>query len=403
MLTRRLPLILSVVAVFALVAVANAAVVISTNMGNGGEAELREEQQSTTYDPVYDADVVVPNAYNRGGSNELATRLGPTQSSVSYIKFDITGLPALGDVFWTNYKNAVLRTTVNNTNLVRNSRLESLRPGATSTSTNSLDWNYVTPGAADSAVQMEFAVYGLDPNGTYANDPGGSGTKTDRSGHTYTSTQSAYEWTEGTGTGQVANADGITFYDAPGITPHCVVLGTCDTAEYGGDAANSLQSRGYIDDFDANVIPLGTWNWPTVNPMNHLAVGSNMDFTSPAILDLVKAAILAGRESVTLIVAHNMDRTMQNVPITTDPDGLPNSFFGFNYLMNPKEKLVLPNDTAWDPDVFNSPPDSQASPFSGASNADGRFSPKLLIIPEPASLLLIGLGLAGLALTCRRK
>jgi hypothetical protein len=397
MFTRRMPLTLVVVTMFALVATANATVIIKTNDGNGADCELREEQQSTSYDPVYDADVVVPNAYNRGASNELATRLGPTQSSVSYIKFDITGLPAIGDAFWTAHNKATLRTTVNNSNLVRNNRLEALRPGATSTSTNPDDWN-----DANSA-RMEFAVYGLDPNGTYANDPGGSGTKTDRSGNTYTTTQSAYEWAEGTGTGQVANGDGITFYDAPGITPHCMVLGSCETSEYGGDAANSLQSRGYIDDFDANVIPLGTWNWPQVHPQNHLRVGSPMEFSSPALWQLVQDAKAVGRESVTLIVAHNLDRTLSGVNISVNPDGLPSSFFGFNYLMNPKNKAWLNDDPTWDDDI-NNPINPGPTPLEYGDNSDGKYSPWLIIsVPEPSGFVLLGLGLAGLAMVGRRR
>jgi hypothetical protein len=407
MFTRRMPLILAAVALLAWATVASANVVIKTNAG-GADCEMREENQSTD---LFGA--VVPG-YNRGAATEAATREnylnpyptpGSLNSSVSYFKFDISGLPEIGDAFWTSNQQAVFRAHVANTNLVRNSRLEALRPGATSASTNSKDWSYGTSnlGAADSAVQMQFAVYGLDPNGVYANDPGGTGLRTDRSGNVYASTQDKYEWTEGVGTGAATDVSGITFYDAPGITPHCMLSGSCDTAEYGGVATDVAQSKGHIDDLNSNAQLLGTWTWPMVNPMNHLPIGMAMDFSSPALMSLVQAAKLAGRESVTLIVAANMDEYMDGAPATASPWRLPSSFFGFNYIINPKEKLTLPADTAYDPDVFNSPPDSQTSQYSAASNATGRFSPALILrVPEPSSLLLIGLGLAALAFA-RRK
>ena len=394
MLIRRMPLILAVLAMFAMVAVANATVVIKTNDGNGADAELRESSQSTDL-----AGVVDPSAGNRGNSTELATRVkSAARSSVSYIKFDITGLPDVSDSFWTVNKQAILQVRVRHENLPE-SRLRALRPGATSASTNPNDWNYDPSATSDQAAQMQFAVYGLDPNGVYPNDPGQSGSKMDRSGNSYTSTQSKYEWNEGDG----SSGSGITFYDAPGVTPHCMFSGSCDTAEYGGAATNTAQSLGAIDDFNSNVIALGTWTWPEVYPQNHLPVGLAMDFSTPAVMDLVQAAKAAGRDSVTLIVANNLDPALDNVDIGTDPNGLPTSFFNFNYIMTPKEQDPMRNDPNYDSDITDSI-DPEGSYWSNMSNADGRFSPKLIItVPEPTSLVLIGLAVAGLAMLRRQK
>ncbi len=411
MLIRRMPLILAVVAMFALVAVANATVVIKTNDGSGADAELRESSQSTdlsgTVDPAYQ---------NRGASTEIATRVSATgrRSSVTYLKFDISGLPAIGDSFWTTNKQAIMRVRQRNNDRAE-ARFRALRPGATSDSTNPNDWNYDASATTDQAAQMEFAIYGLDPNGTYANDPGGSGMKMDRSGNSYATTQSKYEWNEG----DSSNGSGITFYDAPGVTPHCMFSGSCDTAEYGGDATNTEQSRGYIDDFNSNVVSLGTMTWPEVWPANHMPAGAPMDFSTPAVFQLVKDAKAAGRESVTLIVSHGMDPLLDGVPIVepplpdplpedyvppaTDPNGLPHDWFNYNYLMMPKEMLQVAIDSNYDPDG-SGPLPSGPGPFSGMSNATGQFSPQLIItVPEPSSLLLIGLAVAGLAMVGRRK
>lgn len=413
MLIRRMPLILAVVAMFAIVATANATVVIKTN----ADCELRESSQSTVFDDILLTDVVVPDAGNRGNSTELATRVkAGARSSVSYIKFPISDLPDVGDAFWTTNKKAKLQIRLRHENLPE-SRLRALRPGATSASTSADDWNYDPSATSDQAAQMQFAVYGLDPNGTY------STTKTDRSGNAYAAPQSVYEWSEGDG----SEGSGITFYDAPGITPHCMVSGTCDTAEYGGAATDTLQSKGYIDDFNSNVIPLGTWNWPDVQPQNHLPVGLPVDFSSAALLDLIQAAKAAGRDSVTLIVAHNLDPLkdgsysnltvnpddlteidpITGLPVPTgmtlDPEALPTSFFNFNYIMNPKEQDPMRTDTGYDSDVTDEIP-AEGSPWSGLPNVDGQYASKLFIsVPEPSSLLLVGLAMAGLAMACRRK
>src|SRR5688572_25749797 len=59
---------------------ARAAVIITTGVGNGGDAEVREESPTT----------------NRGTNAEFATRVGATQNSVDFAKFDVSSItPAM--------------------------------------------------------------------------------------------------------------------------------------------------------------------------------------------------------------------------------------------------------------------------------------------------------------------
>jgi hypothetical protein len=59
---------------------ARAAVIITTGVGNGGDAEVREESATT----------------NRGTNAEFATRVGATQNSVDFAKFDVSSVtPAM--------------------------------------------------------------------------------------------------------------------------------------------------------------------------------------------------------------------------------------------------------------------------------------------------------------------
>jgi hypothetical protein len=81
----------------------------------------------------------------------------------------------------------------------------------------------------------------------------------------------------------------------------------------------------------------------------------------------------------------------------------------FNYLVNPKDQVTLNSDPTWDPNWGDNTPAPGPTPpgpgpFSGASNADGRFSPQLVFyIPEPGSALLMVLGTFAALAAVRRR
>jgi hypothetical protein len=383
---------------------ANAAIVIPTNQ-NGADAEMREFQFATDLGGNV-------TGTNNGASTELATRgINRTaaatndRSSVMYMKFDISSLPAANDAFW-NDKQVILRGHIRNSNISQ-SRLKATRPGG-----NPLDQHDL--------VGQSFNVAALEPGHVYADDPGGTTNAVDRSLNPYQATENKYDWSE----------SAVTFYNAPGITPHCMIAGSCETATYGGTVNDVHQSLGLFDDFNGDVRMLGNYLWPKVNPQNHLAVGSNADFIDVDLKQLVLDAKNAGRSSVTLIQWMAAD--------TQDPASggtlSPGSFLNFNYLWVPKEALNLigmsgsANDNGYDPDTsvpnFNvdTEPTGQflGSPFSctfdatnrpqctgtvAGDNTTGRYSPQLIVrVPEPGSLVLIGLAsVAALALGRRRK
>lgn len=110
----------------------------------------------------------------------------------------------------------------------------------------------------------------------------------------------------------------------------------------------------------------------------HLAVGAPFDFVLSAGSALHQAIAKSLQETdhktvtVVMYIAHNADNDNAQ-------------WINFNYLFNPKEMLVLNSDPA--------------SPWGGMSNANGEFSPSLIFVPEPATLVLLGLG----GLFLRRK
>lgn len=102
----------------------------------------------------------------------------------------------------------------------------------------------------------------------------------------------------------------------------------------------------------------------------HLAVGAPFDFVlnpGSALHQAIEAAQSTNHQTVTIVmcIAHNADNDNPN-------------WINFNYLFNPKEMTTLNNDAA--------------SPWGGMSNADGRFSPQLTNVPEPTTMVLLGLG-----------
>lgn len=110
----------------------------------------------------------------------------------------------------------------------------------------------------------------------------------------------------------------------------------------------------------------------------HLPVGGPFNFVcqpGSALHDAVAAALETDHKTVTLVMAIAHDQSTTN-----------SQWKGFNYLFNPKEMLTLNIDTA--------------SPWSGMSNANGEFSPALIFVPEPTTMVIL---LAGGLLLRRRQ
>ena len=140
--------------------------------------------------------------------------------------------------------------------------------------------------------------------------------------------------------------DTITYLTAPGIT-------------YDGDVGTK--------DFNSDLVFLGTVLFPEIGKQNWLPVGGQLVFASQALNNFVAGAINDGYTNVTLVstVIHGGDTPISN-------------WLNFNYLFNPKEQTLLNNDTIYDADITD-PNNPLGSPFSGASNVKGEFSPSLLI------------------------
>jgi hypothetical protein len=381
----------------ALVSSTQAELIITTNMG-GADAEVREEQT------VSDGETGAVSGTNRGAQTELATRIkddvavngaGDTitdphpasgqNSSIMFMKFNVAGLPVSSDPYWSD-KEVMLRLRVHSNNMSPQRLLHSPPTGAGG-----------DPADPATFVRQTFNVRGLDPTKTYIDD-GGSATRTDASGNSYTSSQYRYNWNEGNNTA----GSGITYVDAPGITPFCMDANMC----------NPNESFGNIEgDFNSDTKLLGQWQWPNVAPANHLPTGMPLEFVDADLKQLVMDARDAGRDSVTIMVSTAMDGTFDR-PLVGRNGTTPNNFIGFNYIVVPKELQLLQNDTNFDPNTttpnFPTDPlgDKLGSPYSctfdaasrpqctgQGNNAGGAFSPALIIrVPEPTSMLLLALG-----------
>lgn len=156
----------------------------------------------------------------------------------------------------------------------------------------------------------------------------------------------------------------ITYLNAPGIT-------------FDGDVGTK--------DFNGDLTFLGTVNFPEIGSQNWLPVGDQLVFTSANLDQFVSDAVAGGATTVTLVstVIHGGD-----TPFVT--------WRNFNYLFNPKEQVTLNNDVNWDADVSD-PNNPLGSPYSGADNSTGLFSPSLLIAPEPSTAVLGLFALLGIA------
>ena len=244
-------LLFGLAAVLCVGSTANAAVIIPTNR-NGADAEIRESDITDNFG-------VTEATAQRGNSTELATRGSDTtttatndRSSMMYMKFDISGLPnhTSDPGFWSD-KNLAFRGYVRNTNLSNGRLLDQSRNG--------------NPLPHDQWERVKFDVRGLEPGqGRYADDDPNQANRTDRSGNAYTSPHYEYDWDEGNG----SVGSGISYVNAPGLTPFCMASGSCADAYGDTDNTNIKKTLGIYDDFNSDTRILGEWQWPV--PVNYL-------------------------------------------------------------------------------------------------------------------------------------
>jgi hypothetical protein len=338
---------------------ARADIFIPTNSG-GADAEVREEEFNLN-------GTGVPQGTNRGASNELAMRIkdatgNPTsdRSSAMYLKFNIASITQAD----LNLSVARLQLSIRNANITEARRN---------------DYSPVFPNDEDHRVTMQFNLFGLTNFGV-----------------------SNYDWAE----------NQITWYNAPGITP--------DDPDGVSDGTDTSDVGKY--NFNSDMTLLGQFTLPDVAPQNHLAVGSKVyyDDSSGLLRKLIQDAKNAGKTSITLAAGIALNGFDAVPPESETQQSTPQGMLNFNYLFNPKEMTTLLDDPGYDPDGggIGSP---TGSPFScnGASsincpggtlgnNSSGAFSPTLILVstgavPEPAGMILAGLGAIGLATMRRRK
>lgn len=170
--------------------------------------------------------------------------------------------------------------------------------------------------------------------------------------------------------GTAFNEATITYNTAPGITPDGNV-GTVD--------------------LNANAMFLGQRDFPAIGTQNWLPVGGAFDFGS-ASLDAFLANELATNPSGVAVIAVMRRHT-------GDFDKAPSAWLNFNYLFNPKEQTTLNSDPSYDTDITD-PNNPTGSPWSGADNSAGLYSPQLVLIPSPGAGAI---ALLGLPVVLRRR
>ena len=201
------------------------------------------------------------------------------------------------------------------------------------------------------------------------------------------------------------NLNGTRIQDSitpnPAVRTGLAVYGLNPALDWSEDTINYLNAPGITfdgdvgtKDFNSDLTFLGTVLFPAIGTQNWLPVGQALIFQSANLDQFVADAVTGGATQVTLVstVIHGAD-----TPFST--------WLNFNYLFNPKEQTTLNSDTNYDADI-NDPGNPLGSPFSGADNSTGLFSPALLIqstaVPVPGVLWLELVAVGGLGLWRRR-
>ncbi|MBN1854786.1 MAG: PEP-CTERM sorting domain-containing protein [Pirellulales bacterium] len=153
----------------------------------------------------------------------------------------------------------------------------------------------------------------------------------------------------------------LTYLNAPGIT-------------FDGNVGTK--------DFNSDLTFLGTVAFPEIGTQNWLPVGGALEFRSTKLNTFVADAIAGGATELTLVST-----------VIHDGGALFPDWINFNYLFNPKDMVTLNNDPNYDSDTTD-PDNPVGSPWSGADNSTGLFSPSILLVPEPSSVVLSMIALA---------
>ncbi len=209
---------------------------------------------------------------------------------------------------------------------------------------NTTSWNQSRSVSPDTGVRAGFSMMALRP--------GASG----------------QDWQEGND----STAGDMAYHTAPGL----VYDANMRTKDYYGPDLQFMTATP-APDVGVGSLPVG------------YALDFNHNVDNPEddrILQFLADAISAGNTTVTFLIGATQDGS----PLLSG-----SSITNFNYVFASKEVQALRSQ------LSGVGPDNGPSPWSGASNANGEFSPKLVIVPEPASLTLLGLG--GLGLLRRRR
>jgi hypothetical protein len=274
----------------------------------------------------------------RGAMTELGMRSASAHNGHVYMKFGVQGVNA------ANLNHPItVRTTWALTNL-NNARIED-------------EVDQVNATFADNP-NVKFDYYVLNPNNPKAN------------------------WDEATmvyGTTPVSWAPGLTFDG--NFSTKDILVNAANFTYLGENELRSLNRK----DIAGVITPVE----------NRIPVGESFDLTFPVGSPLhtaIASAQATGHKTVTVM------STLQHV---FDTAGISPDWINHNYVFNPKERNPLTTDTGYDNDNTDAIPSGPGPNSAAANTAANPFAPQLLFVPEPSSIVL--LGLCGLSLLGRRR